>query len=423
MSICPPRPMLATLGSPPHYSAGFAVEAKYDGQRGLAVVSGGAVTLWSHSGANITHTFPEISAALPQAGGTAGDPRRRDRGPRQGRRTIIRTAAAPVATEPPTGCPASPRDTGSVLCVRHPCRRRPFAHASAVCGTARLVDRDGRGPAYRDGEDPAVLDRRATAACARRVGGAGTGRHRVQAAGFAVSAGPPVGALDQDTATAAQPIRHRRVAARHRRQSPKRGSTPRRGPPRRWTATVLRGRGRRNQRRAAPTPRHSPPRPTGGIAFSDAQGRTRGRRNGCAQVFLQLRRSPTSPFGPLGASREVGEPPPNLLGRQDAPDRNTRDARTLTLPPLRVLWGRGGMRMVTVMTMPFRPRFHAVGIGSWRDDPPALSAHASPQARGDSAPNASAIRPSKDRWIRQISATALLLNAEPPQEALLPDTG
>ena len=67
-----PRPMLATLGSPPHDSAGFAVEAKYDGQRGLAVVSADVVTLWSRNGANITDTFPEITAAMPQA--VAGRP-------------------------------------------------------------------------------------------------------------------------------------------------------------------------------------------------------------------------------------------------------------------------------------------------------------------------------------------------------------
>jgi bifunctional non-homologous end joining protein LigD len=60
------------LGKPPPDSAGFAVEAKCDGQRGLAVISDGKVTLWSRNGANITQTFPEIIAALPEAvaGGT-----------------------------------------------------------------------------------------------------------------------------------------------------------------------------------------------------------------------------------------------------------------------------------------------------------------------------------------------------------------
>ena len=61
-------PMLATLGRPPARFARFAVEAKYDGQRGLAVVDGGSVTLLSRNGADITRTFPEIIAALPGIG-------------------------------------------------------------------------------------------------------------------------------------------------------------------------------------------------------------------------------------------------------------------------------------------------------------------------------------------------------------------
>jgi bifunctional non-homologous end joining protein LigD len=59
--------MLATLGRPPARYADFAVEAKYDGQRGLAIVDGDAVTLLSRNGADITRTFPEITAALPAA--------------------------------------------------------------------------------------------------------------------------------------------------------------------------------------------------------------------------------------------------------------------------------------------------------------------------------------------------------------------
>ena len=63
------RPMLATLGKPPARYTDFGVEAKYDGQRGLAIVDGGSVTLLSRNGADITHTFPEITAALPAAVG------------------------------------------------------------------------------------------------------------------------------------------------------------------------------------------------------------------------------------------------------------------------------------------------------------------------------------------------------------------
>jgi bifunctional non-homologous end joining protein LigD len=58
-------PMLATLGRPPAQYADFAVEAKYDGQRGMAVVDRGQVMLLSRNGADITLTFPEITAALP----------------------------------------------------------------------------------------------------------------------------------------------------------------------------------------------------------------------------------------------------------------------------------------------------------------------------------------------------------------------
>src|SRR5690348_14346026 len=59
------RPMLATLGKPPKRFADYAVECKYDGQRGLAVVDHGEVTLLSRSRADITCTFPEVTAALP----------------------------------------------------------------------------------------------------------------------------------------------------------------------------------------------------------------------------------------------------------------------------------------------------------------------------------------------------------------------
>jgi bifunctional non-homologous end joining protein LigD len=61
--------MLATLAQPPARFADFAVEPKYDGQRGMAVVDGDVVTLLSRNGADITRTFPEITAALPGAVG------------------------------------------------------------------------------------------------------------------------------------------------------------------------------------------------------------------------------------------------------------------------------------------------------------------------------------------------------------------
>jgi ATP-dependent DNA ligase len=62
--------MLATLGKPPARFADFAVEAKYDGQRGMAVIDDDTVTLLSRNGAEITRTFPEITAALLAAATT-----------------------------------------------------------------------------------------------------------------------------------------------------------------------------------------------------------------------------------------------------------------------------------------------------------------------------------------------------------------
>jgi len=46
----------------------FAAEAKYNGQRGMALVDGGEVTLWSRNRANMSLTFPDLTAALATAG-------------------------------------------------------------------------------------------------------------------------------------------------------------------------------------------------------------------------------------------------------------------------------------------------------------------------------------------------------------------
>lgn len=49
-----PLPMLATLGQPPARFADFAVEAKYDGQRGIPVFDDRGATLLSRNGADVT---------------------------------------------------------------------------------------------------------------------------------------------------------------------------------------------------------------------------------------------------------------------------------------------------------------------------------------------------------------------------------
>lgn len=48
------QPMLATLGKPPARYVDFAIEAKYDGQRGMAIVERGEVTVLSRNGADVT---------------------------------------------------------------------------------------------------------------------------------------------------------------------------------------------------------------------------------------------------------------------------------------------------------------------------------------------------------------------------------
>ncbi|MGH3645151.1 MAG: non-homologous end-joining DNA ligase [Mycobacterium sp.] len=59
--------MLATPGQPPSRFDEFAVEAKFDGQRGIAILDHDRVTLLSRNGADVTRTFPEIASALPGA--------------------------------------------------------------------------------------------------------------------------------------------------------------------------------------------------------------------------------------------------------------------------------------------------------------------------------------------------------------------
>jgi hypothetical protein len=77
-----------------------------------------------------------------------------------------------------------------------------------------------------------------------------------------------------------------------------------------------------------------------------------------------------------GPTRKMSEFLPDLCEGQDAPDGGPRRVWVaLALPPLGVLGGRCRIGMVTVTTMTFRPRFHAVGVGSRRDDPAAFGTH------------------------------------------------
>ncbi|CAA0127335.1 Multifunctional non-homologous end joining DNA repair protein LigD [Mycolicibacterium vanbaalenii] len=60
--------MLATLGRPP---AGddFAVEVKYDGQRGLVVVDDDGLAVFTRNGADVSRTFPELAGVRAAIGG------------------------------------------------------------------------------------------------------------------------------------------------------------------------------------------------------------------------------------------------------------------------------------------------------------------------------------------------------------------
>ena len=75
----------------------------------------------------------------------------------------------------------------------------------------------------------------------------------------------------------------------------------------------------------------SAPGPPRRIALGEVQGWVRSRRNGCEQVLLQLRRSPTSVLTLLQLSLQVGEFLPDLLRRQNAPQ-----VAAVAVPPLRV---------------------------------------------------------------------------------------
>lgn len=63
-----PAPMLPTLGRPPA-GPGWAVEWKFDGQRGLVVVEADRVSVYSRNGAHVSGTFPELAGIAAAVGG------------------------------------------------------------------------------------------------------------------------------------------------------------------------------------------------------------------------------------------------------------------------------------------------------------------------------------------------------------------
>jgi bifunctional non-homologous end joining protein LigD len=61
--------MLATAGRLPPDDRGWAYEMKWDGVRAIAFVERGAVQLWSRSGRETTHSYPELQELAAAAGG------------------------------------------------------------------------------------------------------------------------------------------------------------------------------------------------------------------------------------------------------------------------------------------------------------------------------------------------------------------
>src|ERR1700689_1474910 len=65
------EPMLAAPArAVPGNEAEWRAEAKWDGARVLAYVSGGTVVLRGRSGGDVTGSYPEVAAALGRAAGT-----------------------------------------------------------------------------------------------------------------------------------------------------------------------------------------------------------------------------------------------------------------------------------------------------------------------------------------------------------------
>ena len=62
-------PMLATAGELAADDAAWAFEMKWDGLRAIATITGGAVTLYSRKGRDVTATYPELAGLAAAVGG------------------------------------------------------------------------------------------------------------------------------------------------------------------------------------------------------------------------------------------------------------------------------------------------------------------------------------------------------------------
>lgn len=176
--------------------ADFAVEAKYDGQRGLAVLDRGAVTLLSRNGADITRTFPEITPAL------AASNRRMVLdweivAPRRVGRSFVQPFAATVAPESPRAellrrVPVRYFVFDVLQADGHNLTREPYSARRILLNQIASASRGSvvQFPANWAGMDPAVV--------LEASAETGPGGHRLQAPGLQVHPGVAVTGLDQD---------------------------------------------------------------------------------------------------------------------------------------------------------------------------------------------------------------------------------
>ena len=119
MTTRPIHPHAGHAGRPPARFSDFAVEAKYNGQRGVALVDGDTVTLLSRNCADITRTSPENTAALPAA-------LRRRSAILDGEIVALDDEGVPCSTPPATTVAAKPKthqrvaapSSLAILCVR-----------------------------------------------------------------------------------------------------------------------------------------------------------------------------------------------------------------------------------------------------------------------------------------------------------------
>jgi bifunctional non-homologous end joining protein LigD len=157
------EPMLASPArAVPNNEAEWGAEAKWDGARVLAYVSGGAVALRGRSGGDVTGSYPEVAAALGCAAGTRTmildgeitvfDGDRPSFATLQRRMHVARPAAALVAAVPVTYV------AFDLLWQARSLLRRPYAQRRALLEGLGLAAEHVSVPPAFPGQARALVD-------------------------------------------------------------------------------------------------------------------------------------------------------------------------------------------------------------------------------------------------------------------------